>query len=43
MSLETDPVTWVQVVDVTVCDLHNVNTLGKGVNPTILPTAVGKS
>ena len=35
-------VTQVQILDETVCILHNTNTLGKGMNPTILPPAMGK-
>ena len=37
-----DIVTRVQFLDKTVCISHSTNTLGKGMNPTILPSAMGK-
>ena len=33
--------TRVQILDDAVCISHSANTLGKGMNPTILPQAVG--
>ena len=35
-------VTQVQILDKTFCISHSINTLGKGMNPIILPQAVGK-
>ena len=35
-----DKVTQVQILDETVCISHNANTLGEGMNPTILPPAM---
>ena len=35
--------TRVQILDETDCISHNTNTLGKGMNPIILPPAMGKS
>ena len=32
----------VQILDETDCISHNINTLGKGMNPIILPPAMGK-
>ena len=32
----------VQVLDKTIFISHNTNTFGKGMNPTILPPAMGK-
>ena len=32
----------VQIIDETDCISHNTNTLGKGMNPIILPLAMGK-
>ena len=37
-----DTVSQVQILDKAVCILRNANTLGKGMNPTILPSAMGK-
>ena len=37
-----DTVTRVQFLDVTDCISHSTNTLGKGMNPIILPPAMGK-
>ena len=37
-----DTETRVQIPDDTVYILHYTNTLGKGMNPTILPLAMGK-
>ena len=34
--------TQVQILDEAVCILGSSNTLGKGMNPTILPLAMGK-
>ena len=39
---EMDPVTRVQILDETDCISHRTNTLGKGMNPIILPAAMGK-
>ena len=32
----------VQILDGTDCISHSTNTLGKGINPIILPPAMGK-
>ena len=37
-----DTATRVQILDETDCILHCTNNLGKGMNPTILPPAMGK-
>ena len=37
-----DTATRVQILDETDGISHNTNTLGKGMNPTILPPAMGK-
>ena len=37
-----DTVTQVQILDETDCFSHTRNTLGKGMNPIILPPAMGK-
>ena len=37
-----DMATGVQILDVTDCISHSTNTLGKGMNPIILPPAMGK-
>ena len=37
-----DMVTTVQILDKAVCISHSANTNGKGMNPTILPPAMGK-
>ena len=37
-----DTVTPVQILDETDCISHSTNTLGKGMNPVILPLAMGK-
>ena len=34
--------TGVQILDEAVCILHSANTLGKGMNPTILSSAISK-
>ena len=34
--------TRVQILDEAVYIVHSTNTLGKGMNPTILPPAMGK-
>ena len=34
--------TRVQILDETGCISHSTNTLGKGMNPIILPPAMGK-
>ena len=38
-----DMTTQVQYLDENVCILHKAHTIGKGMNPTILPQAMGKS
>ena len=37
-----DTATRVQILDETDCISHSTNTLGKSVNPIILPPAMGK-
>ena len=37
-----DTAAQVQILDEAVCILHSTNTLGKSMNPTILPPAMGK-
>ena len=37
-----DTVTRVQTLDETVCISHSADTFGKGMNPVILPPAIGK-
>ena len=37
-----DTATQVQILDETDCISHCTNTLGKGMNPIILPPAMGK-
>ena len=37
-----DTATRVQILDETECISHSTNTLGKGMNPVILPPAMGK-
>ena len=37
-----DSVTGVQIVNQAVCISHRTNTLGKGIYPTILLSAMGK-
>ena len=37
-----DTVTRVQILDETDCISHSTNTLGNGMNPIILPPAMGK-
>ena len=37
-----DTVTRVQILDKAVCILNNVNTLGKGINSTILLPVMGR-
>ena len=39
---EMDTATRVQILDQTDCISHSTNTLGKGMNPIILPPAMGK-
>ena len=41
-SQEIDSATRVQILDETDCISHYTNTLGKGMNPIILPSAMGK-
>ena len=41
-KLEMDTATRVQILDETDCISHSTNTLGKGMNPIILPPAMGK-
>ena len=40
--MEMDTVIRVQILDVTDCISHSTNTLGDGMNPIILPPAMGK-
>ena len=42
MVMEMDMANQVQILDKAVCLSYNANTLGKGMNPTILPQAMGK-
>ena len=42
MSVERHSATQVQILDWVDCILLSTNTLGKGMNPIILPLAVGK-
>ena len=37
-----DTATRVQILDETDCISHSTNTIGKGMNPIILPQAIGK-
>ena len=39
---EMDTATRVQILDKANCISHSSNTLGKGMNPIILPPAMGK-
>ena len=39
---EMDTATRVQILDETDCISHRTNTVGKGMNPIILPPAMGK-
>ena len=39
---EMDTATRVQILDETDCISHSTNTLGKGMNPIILPPSMGK-
>ena len=41
-SQDMDTATRVQILDLTNCISHSTNTLGKGMNPIILPPAMGK-
>ena len=41
-SYEMDTVTRVQILDETDCISHSTNTLGKSMNPIILPPAMGR-
>ena len=41
-SQDMDTTTRVQILDETDCISHSTNTLGEGMNPIILPTAMGK-
>ena len=41
-SQEMDTAIRVQILDETNCISHSTNTLGKGMNPIILPPAMGK-
>ena len=41
-SKEMDTTTRVQILDETDCISHSTNTLGKDINPIILPPAIGK-
>ena len=40
--VETDTLTRVQILDEADCISHCTNTFGKGMNPIILPPAMGK-
>ena len=40
--MEMDTATQIQILDETNCISHSTNTLGKGMNPIILPPAMGK-
>ena len=40
--MEMDTATRVQILDETDCISHSTKTLGKGMNPIILPPAMGK-
>ena len=40
--LEIDTVTGIQILDKLVGISHSINTLGKGMNPTILPPVMDK-
>ena len=40
--MEMDTVTQVQILDKADCISHSINTFGKGMNPIILPPAMGK-
>ena len=42
LSEEMDTATQVQILGETDCISHSTNTLGKGMNPIILPPAMGK-
>ena len=37
-----DTTTRIQILDETDCISHNTNNLAKGINPIILPVAMGK-
>ena len=37
-----DIMTWVKILGEVVCLSPSANTLGKGMNPTILPSVMGK-
>ena len=41
-SLEMDLATSVQILNEAICISDNINILGKGMNPHILPQAMGK-
>ena len=41
-SRKMNTVTQVQILDETDCISHSTDTLGKGMNPIILPPAMGK-
>ena len=42
VPVEMDTAKRVQILAETECISHSTNTLGKGMNPIILPTAMGK-
>ena len=42
LSWEMDTARRVQILDAAYCISHRTNTLGKGMNPIILPPAMGK-
>ena len=41
-SLKMDMATHIQILDEADCISHSTNNLGKDMNPTVLPPAVGK-
>ena len=41
-SQDMDSTTRVQILDLADCSSHSPNTIGKGINPIILPPAMGK-
>ena len=42
IGVENGHGTQVQILDEADCISHSTNTLGKGMNPIILPSAIGK-
>ena len=41
-SMKMDTATQVHILDETDCISHSTNTIGKGMNPIILPPTMGK-